>query len=43
MAIKRILLPLPSSPPADHSSEIGIALSAAKALQAHVEALFITC
>jgi nucleotide-binding universal stress UspA family protein len=40
MAIKRILLPLPSS--ADQGSEIDMALSAAKALQAHVEALFIT-
>jgi nucleotide-binding universal stress UspA family protein len=40
MAIKRILLPLPSS--ADHSSEMDTALSAAKILQAHVEALFIT-
>jgi nucleotide-binding universal stress UspA family protein len=42
MAIKRILLPLPSSPPTDHGSEIDMALSAAKTLQAHVEALFIT-
>jgi nucleotide-binding universal stress UspA family protein len=40
MAIKRILLPLPRS--ADHGSEIDMALSAAKTLQAHVEALFIT-
>lgn len=40
MSIKRILLPLPGS--ADHSSEISIALCAAQALGAHVEALLIT-
>jgi nucleotide-binding universal stress UspA family protein len=40
MTIKRILLPLPGS--ADHSSEISMALSAAKALGAQVEALLIT-
>jgi nucleotide-binding universal stress UspA family protein len=40
MSIKRILVPLPGS--ADHAGEIGMALSAAKALQAYVEALFIT-
>jgi len=40
MSIKRILLPLPGS--ADHSGEIDTALSAAKVLGAHVEALFIS-
>jgi nucleotide-binding universal stress UspA family protein len=40
MSIKRILVPLPGT--ADHVGEIDMALSAAKALQAHVEALFIT-
>jgi nucleotide-binding universal stress UspA family protein len=40
MSIKRILVPLPGS--ADHSAEIDMALSAAKALGAHVEALFIS-
>ena len=40
MSIKRILVPLPGS--ADHSGEIEMALSAAKALGAHVEALFIS-
>lgn len=40
MSIKRILVPLPGS--ADHAGEIDMALSAAKALEAHVEALFIT-
>jgi nucleotide-binding universal stress UspA family protein len=40
MSIKRILVPLPGS--ADHAGEIDMALSAAKALDAHVEALFIT-
>jgi nucleotide-binding universal stress UspA family protein len=40
MSIKRILLPLPGS--ADHSGEIDTALSAAKAVGAHVEALFIS-
>jgi len=40
MSIKRILVPLPGF--ADHSGEIEMALSAGKALQAHVEALFIT-
>lgn len=40
MSIKRILVPLPGT--ADHSGEIDTALSAAKALGAHVEALFIS-
>jgi nucleotide-binding universal stress UspA family protein len=40
MSIKRILVPIPAS--ADHVGEIDMALSAAKALVAHVEALFIT-
>ena len=40
MSIKRVLVPLPGL--ADHSGEIEMALSAGKALQAHVEALFIT-
>lgn len=39
MSIKRILVPLPGS--ADHSGEIAMALSTAKALGAHLEALFI--
>jgi nucleotide-binding universal stress UspA family protein len=40
MSIKRILVPLPAS--VDHSAEIDAALSAAKALGANVEALFIS-
>jgi nucleotide-binding universal stress UspA family protein len=40
MTIRRILVPLPSS--ADPRSEIETALSAAKSLQAHVEAMFIS-
>jgi nucleotide-binding universal stress UspA family protein len=40
MSIKRILVPLPGS--VDHTSEVDMALSAAKALNAHVEALFIS-
>jgi nucleotide-binding universal stress UspA family protein len=40
MTIKRILLPLPGS--VDQSGEIDTALSVAKALSAHVEALFIS-
>jgi nucleotide-binding universal stress UspA family protein len=40
MSIKRILIPLPGS--VDHTGEIDMALSAAKALAAHVEALFIS-
>jgi nucleotide-binding universal stress UspA family protein len=40
MSIKRILVPLPGS--VDHTAEIDMALSAAKALGAHVEALFIS-
>jgi nucleotide-binding universal stress UspA family protein len=40
MSIKRILLPLPGS--ADQAGEIDMALSAAKALEAEVEALFIS-
>jgi nucleotide-binding universal stress UspA family protein len=40
MSIKRILLPLPGS--VDHTGEINMALSAGKALGAHVEALFIS-
>lgn len=40
MSIKRILVPLPDT--ADHSGEIDTALSAAKTLGAHVEALFIS-
>ena len=40
MSIKRILLPLPAS--VDHTSEIGMALSAAKVLEAYVEALCIS-
>jgi nucleotide-binding universal stress UspA family protein len=39
MSIKRILVPIPGS--VDHSGEIDTALSAAKALGAHLEALFI--
>jgi nucleotide-binding universal stress UspA family protein len=40
MSIKRILVPLPGS--ASHTGEIEMALSATKALGAHVEALFIS-
>ena len=40
MSIKRILVPLPGS--AGHTGEIELALSAAKALGAHVQALFIS-
>ena len=40
MSIKQILVPLPGS--VDHRGEIDMALSAAKALSAHVEALFIS-
>jgi nucleotide-binding universal stress UspA family protein len=40
MSIKRILIPLPGS--GEYSSEFAMGLCAAKALQAHVEALFIT-
>ncbi len=40
MGIKRILVPLPES--TDHASETDMALSAAKLLGAHVEALFIS-
>lgn len=40
MSIKRILVPLPGS--ADYSGEIDMALSAAKAFGAHVQALFIS-
>ena len=40
MSIKRILVPLPGS--VDHTAEIDMALSAAKALGAYVEALFIS-
>src|SRR6202521_2741204 len=40
MSIKRILVPLPGS--VDHTAEIDMALSAAKALGAHIEALFIS-
>lgn len=40
MSIKRILLPLPGS--ASHTGQIETALSAAKALGAHVQALFIS-
>jgi nucleotide-binding universal stress UspA family protein len=39
-SIKRILVPLPGS--ASHTGEIELALSAAKALGAHVQALFIS-
>jgi nucleotide-binding universal stress UspA family protein len=40
ISIKRILVPLPGS--ASHTGEIEMALSAAKALGAHVQALFIS-
>ncbi len=40
MSIKRILVPLPAS--VDHTGEVETALTAAKALGAHVEALFIS-
>lgn len=40
MSIKRILVPLPDL--VDHAAETAMALSAAKALGAHVEALYIT-
>src|SRR4029453_4279097 len=40
MSIKRILVPLPAS--VDHTGEVETALPAAKALGAHVEALFIS-
>jgi nucleotide-binding universal stress UspA family protein len=40
MNIKRILVPLPGS--AEKTGEIDMALAAAKALEAHVEALFIS-
>jgi nucleotide-binding universal stress UspA family protein len=40
MSIKRILVPFPAS--VDHTGEIDLALSAAKALRAHVEGLFIS-
>jgi len=40
MSIKRILVPLPAS--VDHTGEVETALAAAKALGAHVEALFIS-
>src|SRR5215207_1788880 len=40
MSIKRILVPLPGS--ASHSGQIETALSAAKALGAHIQALFIS-
>jgi nucleotide-binding universal stress UspA family protein len=40
MSIKRILVPLPGA--VDHAGEVDMALSAAKALSAHVEALFIS-
>jgi ElaB/YqjD/DUF883 family membrane-anchored ribosome-binding protein len=40
MSIKRILAPLPGA--IDHAGEVEMALSAAKALTAHVEALFIS-
>jgi len=40
MSIKRILVPLPDSD--DHTAEIDMALCAAKALGAYVEALFIS-
>lgn len=44
MSIKRILVPIPGSfdNGVNHAAEIDMALSAAKALGAHVEALFIT-
>jgi nucleotide-binding universal stress UspA family protein len=40
MSIKRILVPLPAS--VDHTGEVETALTAAKALGAHIEALFIS-
>jgi len=40
MSIKRILLPLPGT--VDHVAQMDMALSASKALGAHVEALFIS-
>lgn len=40
MSIKRILVPLPAS--VDHTSEVRMALAAARALEAHVEALCIS-
>jgi hypothetical protein len=40
MSIKRILVPLPA--PVDHTGEVETALTAAKTLGAHVEALFIS-
>jgi hypothetical protein len=40
MSIKRILVPLPAS--IDHTGEVETALTAAKALGAHIEALFIS-
>ena len=40
MSIKRILVPLPAS--VDHIGEVETALTAAKALGGHVEALFIS-
>lgn len=40
MSIKRILVPLPGS--VDHAAEVDMALFTAKALGAHVEALFIS-
>src|SRR5260370_42224502 len=40
MSIKRILVPLPGS--AGHTGQIETALSTAKALGAHVQALFIS-
>jgi nucleotide-binding universal stress UspA family protein len=40
MSIKRILVPLPAS--VDHTGEVETALTAAKALGAHVEALYIS-
>ena len=40
MSVKRILVPLPGS--ASHTGHIETALSAAKALGAHVQALFIS-
>lgn len=44
MSIKRILVPLPGSfdNPTSYKAEIDMALSAAKALGAHIEALFIS-
>ena len=41
MSIKRILVPLPLPGMIDHADEVDMALSAAKALGAHVEALYI--